>query len=292
MPFKNKDKDKHKKKKPKKVNIDMEYVPPKRFKKPIPEAITIIKKGFGTKKYIVKRISSEEILLPDGTLLFTGVPPQPEQFKSTSKKDLLKEKVSKYVPFWNFSAWNIVSMNYAYEDHPFTIFPQNQKPITSEAMLSLLIDQKVCIPVHISASKTIYVLMYRFGEKAGQPVFKDKMPKDLYDKLNPENGEKPVGKEQLQIFFDWIDDNKEKIKDMKIADIPVKTHYDVTEIEVIRSSFGQVVYGGLLTAYAKAQDRVGDSEVKPLFLMLAIGGFMLATMIIMLYAASEGVVGA
>jgi hypothetical protein len=274
-----------------KENPKMEVVLPSIYKKPVPEFLTIFD-DFGNKKVLVKRISAEEIKLPNGDILYTGVPAQPSAYRIPGWKAQFKDFLAKMIPGYGFNAWNIVSMNYSFTGQPFTFYPKTMQIITNEKKRSVLIDQRVCIPVNISANKTVYVLVSKI---TGNPIWKEgKIPEELKKEVFGEDLKKtsPETKIEKQIpintFYKYIDDKKDALKDLEYIDLPFKTDYDVTEMEMVRNEWGQIIYGNAMKVYAKVQDEIGDKG-ESMILLLAGMIMMFLTMCIFLYAGSEGV---
>jgi hypothetical protein len=199
----------------------------------------------------------------------------------------MKDFLAKIIPGYGFNAWNIVSMNYSFTGQPFTFYPKTMQIITNEKKRSVLIDQRVCIPVNISANKTVYVLVSKI---TGNPIWKEgKIPEDLKKEVFGEDlkkvSEETKMEKQIPIntFYKWIDDNKDLINSLEYVDLPFKTDYDVTEMEMVRNEWGQIIYGNAMKVYAKVQDEIGDKSESMILLLAGMIGMFL-TMCIFLYA--------
>jgi hypothetical protein len=281
--------------KPKIINDKIEFVPPARYSKPIPELLTIFS-DYGTRKVVVARLSSEEIKLPSGEILYTGVPSQPDQFRLGGFKEVFKKFLTFFLPFYSYSSWRIYNMNYAFRGQPFTFYPQTNEIMLEKKKISLLIDQGLCIPYNISAFKTIYILISR---ETGFPVWKkDKIPpKEWFGENLTEEQYKAIKKTNsaqkitidIKYFSKWLSEHPQELDNLDYAELPVHTVHDVTEIETVKGEWGSIIYGNALKMYSDVQDEVGDRKDQSLLYMIVCMIAIVLVVFAFLFYANEGV---
>jgi hypothetical protein len=283
MPFRIKRPRKEKKvKRISNLNPLVDVIPDSKYRKPINDVLMVFYKGSGGKIIPVQRLSSELLRLPNGEILYAGVEPQPIDSRLTDFKSRFKEKISVFIPGYSFSCWRGMRMHYSFAGYPFTHNPQNMEIISTEKKRSILLETRTCIPVNITPERTVYILI---SKQTGFPFWKeDKIP-DEWKKKDEDGNSVTL---DLKQFYTWIDSNKDKLDKLEIADLPVKTEYDVTSMEMLLAEANQIAEGKVLLKYNKAQDEIGDPKDPLLYFIIGMVGMFL-TMVIFLWAGSEGV---
>lgn len=98
-----------------------QYFTPPKHPKPVKAYLTIVEPGIGSKIIPIKELSTEEILLPDGRKLYTGVSP-----------DICHQKLGR--------KWKTIRMHYNLFGHPFTFEPRKWRIFSDEKHRQKLIE--------------------------------------------------------------------------------------------------------------------------------------------------------
>lgn len=255
-------------------SFNKELIPlPEKYPKPAKSFLTILQPGGGSKVVEVKEISTEEIMLPDKSTLYTGVAPDLTYHRLARKKLSLRK------------CWETIRMHYTMFGWPFTYDPKTFSIFSNEKKRRLLIARGAGIPVEVG-DRTIVVLIdpATQGTKEPRPIWQP-------EEITKEEKKKLFKDKTPETFFDletWVKSNITELEKMETILLPVATIHDVSEMEMLRSETFELIENEVIEKMLKSMEQLGEEKSLFWIFVVCIAGILLTTLMF-LYFADQGV---